>query len=33
MRERAEAISAELALDSQIGAGTRIAVVWRSDVQ
>jgi two-component system nitrate/nitrite sensor histidine kinase NarX len=33
MRERAEAIGAALAIDSQPGGGTQIEVLWRSSVQ
>jgi len=33
MHERAEAIGAALAIESQPGAGTQIEVVWRSRVQ
>jgi len=32
MRERAEAIGAVLTIDSQIGRGTDITVVWRGQV-
>jgi signal transduction histidine kinase len=31
MQERAEGIGAELSIDSQIGEGTRITVVWRGE--
>ena len=31
MRERAEAIGAQLAVQSEAGEGTRVSVVWRED--